>query len=68
MSEWEYDLFAFQSIDSQSLKIKLNSMGKEGWEYCGQSAFPVENGLMFMYMFKRPAKLVKAASSLIGAP
>lgn len=59
--KWEYDLFAFQDINGEALKAALNQKGNEGWEYCGQSAAPVPNGIMFIYLFKRPVKLVQVA-------
>lgn len=64
MSQWEYDTFAFQEMNGAALLEAMNQKGKEGWEYCGQSCVPVANGLMFVYLFKRPAKLIKVVGGL----
>ena len=76
MTKWEYTTFAFQQIDGAQLQNAMNALGHDGWEYCGQSAIMVgENpdvgitaGMMYVYLFKRPSKLVTAApeSALIG--
>jgi hypothetical protein len=56
---WEYELMPFQNINGQQLAEMMNEMGRGGWEYCGQSAFPVDNGFLYCYIFKRPSNLVQ---------
>ena len=72
MTKWEYETFAFTAINGGELKAAMNKLGREGWEYCGASAFPVQipvdtadppkmvDGMIYCYLFKRPAALVAA--------
>lgn len=70
VKKWEYDNWAFQNATGGDILNAMNQRGQQGWEYCGQSCFPVSanpeaglaDGMVFVYLFKRPAKAVRAAT------
>ena len=65
MTKWNYKTFAFVEINGAALEAKMNELGQDGWEYCGASAFQVEAGMLYCYLFKRPEPLVQIARTIV---
>ena len=52
--KWEYDVIAVRALDDvNSLKQKLNQLGKEGWELVASISTPDRMGAGLL-MLKRP--------------
>jgi 16S rRNA G527 N7-methylase RsmG len=52
--KWEYDVIAARALDDvNSLKQKLNQLGKEGWELVASISTPDKLGAGLL-MLKRP--------------
>jgi hypothetical protein len=52
--KWEYDVIAVRALDDvNSLKQKLNQLGKEGWELVASISTPDKFGAGLL-MLKRP--------------
>ncbi len=81
MKKWEYTSFGFTELDGQALMAKMNELGNDGWEYCGQSVHtltmtpshpPTEptpapvSFMLYQFMFKREKALVQKVDRMVS--
>ena len=59
MAKWQYEIRKLGVIEGEnlgnSIKMELNSMGKDGWEMVSVAPLQIKDLTNYVAFFKRPA-------------